>query len=197
MGVQVVLEVGADVWRHHHRTGLAALGGVDLALTAMGGRTAHASTSAPSLMSLRRSSITSPQRSPHHAEISTRARNSGLMASATVATSPTERICGWRWRGWFIAPLIWAGFSVSRPSPTAVAQTECSDHLQNIDSGDMYTEAEVIESYDRDMAQLIADNPAARLPTYDEWLDEYRDLGLLEVNIDECIDEIFADDASD
>jgi hypothetical protein len=67
----------------------------------------------------------------------------------------------------------------------------------NLDSDEVYTEEEVMECYDRDVAQLIADNPAAQLPTYDEWLEEYHDLGLLEVSIDECIDEIFADDASD
>jgi len=67
----------------------------------------------------------------------------------------------------------------------------------NLDSDEVYTEEEVMECYDRDVAQLIADNPVAQLLTYDEWLEEYRDLGLLELSIDECIDEIFADDASD
>ena len=61
----------------------------------------------------------------------------------------------------------------------------------NLDSDEVYTEEEVMECYDRDVAQLIADNPAAQLPTYDEWLEEYRDLGLLELSIDECIDEIW------
>ncbi len=45
------------------------------------------------------------------------------------------------------------------------------------------------------MAQLIAKNPAAELPTYDKWLDEYRDLGLLELSVDDYLDEILADDA--
>jgi len=67
----------------------------------------------------------------------------------------------------------------------------------NLDSDEVYTEEEVMEWYDRDVAQLIADNPVAQLPTYDEWLEEYRDLGLLEVSIDECLDEILAEDASD
>ena len=67
----------------------------------------------------------------------------------------------------------------------------------NLDSDEVYTEEEVMEWYDRDVAQLIADNPVPQLPTYDEWLEEYRDLGLLELSIDECIDEILADDASD
>ena len=40
----------------------------------------------------------------------------------------------------------------------------------NLDSDEVYTEEEVMECYDRDVAQLIADNPVPQLPTYDEWL---------------------------
>ena len=38
----------------------------------------------------------------------------------------------------------------------------------NLDSDEVYTEEEVMECYDRDVAQLIADNPVPQLPTYDE-----------------------------
>ena len=38
----------------------------------------------------------------------------------------------------------------------------------NLDSDEVYTEEEVMEWYDRDVAQLIADNPVPQLPTYDE-----------------------------
>ena len=72
--VQVVLDVGADVRRHHHRAALARLRGVDVAAAGVVDPRATVMTSALSLMSLRRSSPTSPQRSPHHAAISASAR---------------------------------------------------------------------------------------------------------------------------
>ena len=43
----------------------------------------------------------------------------------------------------------------------------------NLDSDEVYTEEEVMECYDRDVAQLIADNPVPQLPTYDEWLEDF------------------------
>jgi hypothetical protein len=39
------------------------------------------------------------------------------------------------------------------------------------------------------------DEEGAQPPTYDEWLDEYRELGLLEVSIDGYLDESLADGA--
>lgn len=52
----------------------------------------------------------------------------------------------------------------------------------NLEGESAYTEEEMVEAYHRDVAQLIADSPAAQLLTYVEWLDELRDVGLLEVD---------------
>ena len=43
----------------------------------------------------------------------------------------------------------------------------------NLDSDEVYTEEEVMECYDRDVSQLIADNPGPQLSTYDEWLEDF------------------------
>ena len=107
--------------------GLPALGGVDPAATPVGGATTHGQHAAVDADVLAARSITSPQRSPHQADLSTRARNRpGAMASASAATSSTVRITGSRGRGGFIARVIWHGLSASSPSPTAVAQMLCS-----------------------------------------------------------------------
>ena len=61
----------------------------------------------------------------------------------------------------------------------------------NIDSlEEAYTEAEVRQAYADDMAQLAADGSAAQAPTYEQWLEEQCDLGLLVVDIDDYLDEI-------
>ena len=43
------------------------------------------------------------------------------------------------------------------------------------------------------MAQLAADGSAAQAPTYEQWLEEQCDLGLLVVDIDDFLDEIMAE----
>ena len=55
----------------------------------------------------------------------------------------------------------------------------------NVDTHEAYTEAEVRQAYDDNMAQLAADGIAARAPTYEQWLEEQCDLGLLVVDIDD------------
>jgi hypothetical protein len=40
------------------------------------------------------------------------------------------------------------------------------------------------------MAQLAADGSPAQAPTYEQWLEEQCDLGLLVVDIDDYLDEI-------
>ena len=102
-----------DEWRHRHRARLAALGGVDAAAAPVSGSTAHRmSRWQPLLMSLRRSSITSPQRRPPQAEISTSGRSRcGVMASpnpcsiAPMGRHPSTMTARWQrsprlWRHW-------------------------------------------------------------------------------------------------
>jgi hypothetical protein len=60
----------------------------------------------------------------------------------------------------------------------------------NIDSHEAYTEDEVRQSYDDDIAQLAADGSAAQGPAYEQWLEEQCDLGLLVVDIDDYLGEI-------
>jgi ABC-type phosphate transport system substrate-binding protein len=60
----------------------------------------------------------------------------------------------------------------------------------NIDGHEAYTEAEVRQSYDDDMAQLAADGSSTQAPMYEQWLEEQCDLGLLVVDIDDILDEI-------
>lgn len=60
----------------------------------------------------------------------------------------------------------------------------------NVDTHEAYTESEVRQAYDEDTAQLAATEPAAQAPTYEQWLEEQCDLGLLVVDIDDYLDEI-------
>jgi hypothetical protein len=53
----------------------------------------------------------------------------------------------------------------------------------NGDTQLVYTEAEVREAYDRDLAQLHADGH--EVVTLDRWIEDQRDLGLLVVGIDD------------
>ena len=47
----------------------------------------------------------------------------------------------------------------------------------NLEGDSAYTEEELEQAYDSDVAQLVAYDPGAQRPTYDEWLEEQRDLG--------------------
>jgi len=85
------------------------------------------STPQPSPMSLRRNSVASPQRIPHHADTNTKALNrSGRIASASAATSLTDRMTGSRLRGGFITRGMLHGLARIKPSAIAVLQIACS-----------------------------------------------------------------------
>ena len=56
----------------------------------------------------------------------------------------------------------------------------------NGDTQDVHTESEVREAYDEDMAQLAASGCAADPPTFEQWIDDQCDLGLLVVDIDDA-----------
>jgi hypothetical protein len=54
----------------------------------------------------------------------------------------------------------------------------------NFEGDEAYTEGEMEQAYNDDVTTLVADDVAALIPTYEEWLEEWRDLGLLVVDID-------------
>jgi hypothetical protein len=60
----------------------------------------------------------------------------------------------------------------------------------DVEGEEACTEGEMRQAYDDDMAQLVANDPAVQCPTYDEWLEEQRDLGLLVVDIADYVDEL-------
>lgn len=59
----------------------------------------------------------------------------------------------------------------------------------NLEGGEAWTDEELHEGYELDLV-----NYPDATGTYEEWFEEQRDLGLLEVSINEYLDEILADD---
>jgi len=131
VGAQMCADVVADVRRNHHRAAQTRLRGVDAVLAiAAGDRTGHGKYADTALTSWRRNSDTSPQRNPHHAQMSTRAfrafRRAGLMASASAATSEADRVTGARLRGGFITAGRLHGLRSIKRVLKAAASTACS-----------------------------------------------------------------------
>jgi hypothetical protein len=64
----------------------------------------------------------------------------------------------------------------------------------NIDSYEAYTEYEVQQAYDEEVARLAATGGTAQASTYEQWLEEQFDRGLLAVDIDEFLDDFWSNE---